>query len=114
MSQQLEFGFTLPHGFTDADGTLHKSGIMRRATALDELMPMKDARVLGNPGYLSVILFSRVIVRLGSLPLVDTGIMEQLPPEDMAFLERFYEKINDIGDEHSHDSCACSQCGCAH
>ncbi len=114
MSQQVEFEFTLPHGFTDANGTLHKSGVMRLATVSDELSPMKDPRVLGNPGYLSVILFSRVIVRLGSLSLIDTGIMERLHPDDMAFLERFYEKINGFADEHSHDSCACSQCGCGH
>ncbi len=114
MSFQTEFEFTLPRGFVDGSGTVHKEGAMRLATAMDEIFPMRDPRVQGNPGYLAVILFSRVIVRLGSLPLVDTGVIEKLHPDDMAFLERLYERINGLEDEHSHDSSCGGQCSCGH
>ena len=114
MSFQMELEFSLPHGFVDTDGTVHKTGAMRLATAMDEIFSMRDPRVQGNPGYLTVILFSRVIVRLGTLPLIDTSIIERLHPDDMAFLERFYEKINGFEDEHSHDSSCGGQCCCGH
>lgn len=114
MSFHTEFEFTLPQGYVDSSGTVHKAGVMRLATAMDEIFPMRDPRVQGNPGYLAVILFSRVIVRLGSLPLVDTGVIEKLHPDDMAFLERLYERINGLEDEHSHDSSCGGQCSCGH
>lgn len=69
MSILTEFELSLPHGYLDADGTVHKEGVMRLATAMDEILPMRDPRVQGNPGYLAVILFSRVLLRLGTLPL---------------------------------------------
>lgn len=114
MSFQTEFEFRLPRGFVDNAGTVHKEGVMRLATALDAILPMKDPRVQGNPGYLAVILFSRVLVRLGKLPLVDTGVIEKLHPDDMAFLERLYERINGLEDDHSHDSSCGGQCSCRH
>ena len=114
MEKQTEFEFTLPHGYTDDEGKLHKTGAMRLGTALDELMSMKDARVQGNPGFLSIILFSRVVTRLGTLPLVDTEIIERLPSEDLAFLEKTYERINGVEDDDSDHSHCCSQCGCGH
>ncbi len=115
MSVQTEFEFALPRGFVDTDGTVHREGVMRLATALDEILPMKDPRVQGNPGYLAVILFSRVLLRLGKLPLVDTGVIEKLHPDDMAFLERLYERINGFEDDlHSHDSSCGGQCSCRH
>ncbi len=114
MSFQTEFEFRLPRGFVDNAGTVHKEGVMRLATALDGILPMKDPRVLGNPGYLAVILFSRVLVRLGKLPLVDTGVIEKLHPDDMAFLERLYERINGLEDDHSPDSSCGGQCSCRH
>ncbi len=114
MSILTEFELSLPHGYVDADGTVHKEGVMRLATAMDEILPMRDPRVQGNPGYLAVILFSRVLLRLGTLPLIDTSIIERLHPDDMAFLERFYEKINGFEDEHSHDSSCGGQCCCGH
>ena len=114
MSFRSEFEFTLPNGFMDTDGTVHKTGAMRLATAMDEIFSMRDPGVQGNPGYLTVILFSRVIVRLGSLPLIDTGVIGKLHPDDMAVLERFYEKVNGLEGEHSHDSCCGGQCSCRH
>ena len=50
MMLQTEFPFTLPRGYVDAEGTLHREGVMRLATAFDEIAPMKDPRVQANPG----------------------------------------------------------------
>src|SRR3712207_9238535 len=63
---QTEFPFTLPKGYVDAEGNLHREGVMRLATAFDEIAPMKDPRVQSNPGYLVIILLSRVVTRLGT------------------------------------------------
>ena len=87
---------------------------MRFATAIDEIIPMEDPRVPGDPGYFAVILFSRVIARLGTLPMVDTAIVEKFHPDDMTFLERLYERINGMDDDHTHESCRCGQCTCQH
>ena len=48
MSLQTEFAFTLPRGFVDDAGTLHREGVMRLATARDEIEPLRDARVKEN------------------------------------------------------------------
>jgi len=71
MTFQTEFEFTLPKGYVDADGNLHKKGVMRLATAADEILPLKDSRVQSNPAYLTLILFSRVITKLGSLESIN-------------------------------------------
>ena len=42
---QTEYEFTLPRGYISSDGTLHKKGTMRLATAMDEIAPMRDPRV---------------------------------------------------------------------
>ena len=75
MAFQTEREFTLPKGYMDGDGTLHRDGVMRLARASDEIAPMKDARVQSNPAYLSVIVFSRVVTRLGDLPDVSPAIV---------------------------------------
>lgn len=92
---QTEFPFELPRGYIDGEGTLHKTGMMRLATAADEIVPMKDPRVQQNPGYLSIILLARVVTRLGSLPAVDTRTIEKLFTADLAFLQDMYQRIND-------------------
>ncbi len=94
MAFQTEFEFTLPRGYMDMDGNLHREGVMRLANAGDEILPMKDPRVQQNPGYLSVILLSRVITKLGTLPAVDTRVIENLYTMDLAYLEDLYQKIN--------------------
>lgn len=94
MAFQTEFQFTLPRGYLDMDGNLQREGVMRLANAGDEILPLRDPRVQQNPGYLSIILLSRVIVRLGSLPAVDTRIIENLYTMDLAYLQDLYEKIN--------------------
>ena len=94
MAFQTEFEFTLPKGYVDRDGNVHREGIMRLANAGDEILPLRDPRVQANPGYLSIILLSRVIVKLGDLPTVDTHVVEGLFTMDLAYLQDLYQKIN--------------------
>lgn len=97
MSRQTEFEFTLPVGYTDQDGVVHAAGIMRMATAMDEIAPLRDVRVRGNQAYLAVILLSRVVVKLGSLPAVTTNVIENLFVADLAYLQALYRRINEDG-----------------
>ncbi len=109
MAFQTEFNFTLPRGFVDMQGNVHKEGVMRLANAGDEILPLRDPRVQQNPGYLTIILLSRVITKLGSLPTVDTGIVERLYTMDLAYLQDFYEKINTMEMPVYHG--ICPHCG---
>ena len=95
-SFQTEYPFELPKGYVDGEGNLHKTGIMRLATAADEILPLKDPRVQQNPGYISIILLSRVITKLGDLPAIDTRIIERLFTADLAYLQEMYQNINAI------------------
>ena len=92
-----EFEFTLPMGYADENGELHKIGVMRLATAADEVLPLRDPRVQQNPAYLTVILLSRVVTKLGSVPQVNPGVIEKLYTADFSFLQSFYELINGDG-----------------
>lgn len=94
MAFQTEFTFTLPRGYIDDTGMIHKEGTMRLANAADEILPLKDPRVQQNPGYLTIILLARVITKLGSLPAVDTRTVEKLFTMDLAYLQDLYERIN--------------------
>jgi hypothetical protein len=94
---QTEHEFTLPLGYPDAQGNLHREGVMRLATAADEILPLKDPRVQGNEAYLIVILLSRVITRLGSVPQVNPKVVEELYAADLAYLQEFYNRINRNG-----------------
>jgi hypothetical protein len=91
-----EVEFDLPKGYVDADGGLHRSGTMRLATAADEIYPLKDPRVQNWPAYLIVVLLSRVVTRLGSLSDVHPGVIEGLFSEDLAHLQRLYNRINGL------------------
>ena len=95
MSFNTEFEFTLPKGYIDEEGNLHTTGVMRLATAADEILPMRDPRVQQNPGYLSVILLARVVTKLGSLKNVDTKVIEKMFTVDLAFLQNLYRQINE-------------------
>jgi hypothetical protein len=95
MTFQTEYEFVLPKGYLDQDGNLHKEGVMRLATAGDEILPMKDARVQQNPAYLTIILLSRVITRLGELKMINTRVVEGLFAEDLNFLQGLYQRINE-------------------
>jgi hypothetical protein len=94
---QTEFAFSLPIGFVDLEGTLHKDGVMRMATAMDEIAPLRDLRVRSNQAYLAVILLSRVVVQLGTLPAVSTAVIENLFAADLAYLQSLYRRINEEG-----------------
>ena len=88
------FEFVLPQGFVDAQGQVHRQGQMRLATALDEVQSMEDARVQQNEGYLPVVLLSRVIVRLGTLPMVTPDVVAHMFAADFAYLEDLYQRLN--------------------
>ena len=105
MNLQTEFPFTLPRGYVDAEGGIHREGAMRLATAFDEIAPMKDPRVQSNPGYLVLILLSRVVTRLGDLQSINPKVMEGLFSADLAFLQDFYRRINETGSDRLEVTC---------
>src|SRR5215813_2478908 len=93
-SFQTEVEFTLPKGYLDDTGVLHRRGVMRLATAADEILPLRDPRVQQNEAYLAVIVLARVVTRLGSVADIHTGVIENLYAADLAYLQRLYEKFN--------------------
>ena len=104
---QTEVEFTLPKGYLDKDGVLHRDGVMRLATAADEILPLKDARVQQNPAYLTIIVLSRVITRLGSLADVNNRIVESIYASDLNYLQKLYDKLNsDVLEEQSPNNSA--------
>lgn len=109
MNFQTEFQFTLPKGYKDMSGNLHKDGVMRLAMAADEILPLKDSRVQQNPGYLSIILLARVITSLGALPAIDTRTIEGLFTVDLAYLQDLYQRINSM--EMPEYKTVCPHCG---
>src|SRR5438876_6574179 len=98
---QTEYEFTLPRGYIGPDGTLHKKGVMRLATAMDEIAPLRDPRVRSNQAYLVIILLARVITQLGTLEAIDTGVVENLFSADLAYLQDFYRRINEMGGDET-------------
>lgn len=106
---QTEFEFMLPRGYVDAHGNLHRQGTMRLATALDEVEPLQDPRVRANEAYLSIVLLSRVITRLGDIRQISPSIIEGLFSADMAYLQDLYIRVNDIG--NSLVETQCPHCG---
>lgn len=105
---QTEFEFELPRGYVDDEGRVHRTGSMRLATARDELRPQIDLRVKENPAYLSVVLLSQVITRLGTITDVHAGVVERMYATDVAFLQDFYRRINSEG--HTHAAVTCPLC----
>ena len=102
---QTETEFTLPCGYLDAEGTLHRDGIMRRATAADEILPLKDPRVQKNPAYLVIILLSRVITRLEGVDPINPHVIENLFAADLAYLQEFYNRFNALDEPHQPVTC---------
>jgi hypothetical protein len=94
---KTEFEFELPHGYVDAQEKAHRRGTMRLATAADEILPARDPRVQSNPAYLSVVILARVITRLGDITNLNTQIVENLFAADFAYLQDFYNRINESG-----------------
>jgi hypothetical protein len=102
---QTEYEFRLPVGFQDEDGSLHRDGTMRLATAADEILPLKDPRVQTNQAYLIVILLSRVITRLGSVAQVNPKVVEGLYAADLGYLQELYNRVNRDGTAAVHATC---------
>src|SRR3569832_1970955 len=108
MAFVTEFEFVLPKGYVDKQGTLHREGTMRLSTAADEILPLKDPRVQQNPAYLTVIVLSRVIRKLGSLTDIHSGVIEGLYASDLAYLQTVYQELN--GDGTHKTSVVCPKC----
>jgi hypothetical protein len=108
-SLRTEYPFVLPRGFVDDAGQVHREGVMRLATARDEITTQADARSRQNPAYLTVLLLERTVTSLGSLSAVDTYVIENLFASDLAFLQDLYRRIN--ADGHTEVAVACPSCG---
>lgn len=106
---RTEYPFVLPRGFVDERGVVHREGAMRLSTARDEITTQVDPRVRQNPAYLTVLLLERTVVRLGSLPVIDTLVVESLFSSDLAFLQDLYRRINQEG--HTEAEVNCPSCG---
>lgn len=105
---QTEFEFTLPRGFVDDAGSVQRTGTMRLATAADEILPLRDARVQQNQAYLVIVLLARVITRLGTLRDINPGVIEKMFSADLSYLQDFYRRINETG--HSRIPATCPSC----
>ncbi|WP_228769591.1 phage tail assembly protein [Actinokineospora alba] len=104
-----EYPFVLPRGYVDEDGAVHRDGVMRLATARDEIAPQSDSRVRENPAFLTVLLLANTVTRLGSVHSVDTYVIESLFASDLAFLQDLYRRINQAG--HTEADVVCPSCG---
>jgi hypothetical protein len=105
---QTEFEFELPTGYIDERGGRHRRGIMRLATARDEIEPLSDSRVKQNELYLGVLLLSRVVTRLGSIAPVPPSVIENLFSSDYSYLQELYLQLNVQG---SIVETRCPNCG---
>jgi hypothetical protein len=105
---QTTFDFELPRGYVDDQGVVHRQGTMRLATARDELVPLTDMRYKNNPAYLSVVLLARVVTKLGTLPDINGGVIEDLFASDLAFLQDLYRRVNQEG--HTRATVTCPSC----
>jgi len=106
---RTEYPFVLPRGYVDDSGQVHREGVMRLATARDEITTQADARARQNPAYLTVLLLERTVTKLGGLSGVDTYVVENLFASDLAFLQDLYRRIN--ADGHTEVAVACPHCG---
>jgi hypothetical protein len=107
---RTEVPFTLPQGYVDASGNVHREGRMRLATARDEIEPLGNAAVRQNQAYLSVLLVARTVTRLGDVTEITPELVEGLYAGDFDHLQRLYERINSNGDSVGVVSCP----NCAH
>src|SRR4026208_1744349 len=105
MAFKTQYAFRLPRGYVAEPGAVHRHGVLRLATAKDEIVPLQDYRVQSNRAYLVILLLSRVITRLGELRTVDTDVIENLFSADLAYLQEFYRKINEEGSAKVHAAC---------
>lgn len=105
---RVDYPFVLPRGFVDENGTVHREGVMRLATARDEISTRMDRRVVANPSYLTVLLLERTVTQLGGLSTVDAMVLESLFASDLAFLQDLYRRIN--ADGHTEATVRCPSC----
>jgi hypothetical protein len=109
-TMRTEFAFTLPRGVVDGEGRVHREGIMRLATARDEIEPLRDAQVRQNEAYLAVLLLARVITRIGEITEITPELVEGLYAADFDHLQRLYERLNTDGEAVGAVTCPhCSQ-----
>ena len=92
---RTEYEFVLPRGYLDETGALHRRGIMRMATARDELEPLRDPTILGpDDPRITILVLARVVRTLGTHELVTPHEIEGLFAADLAYLQDFYGVIN--------------------
>jgi hypothetical protein len=92
---RTEYEFILPRGYLDENGTVHRRGTMRLATARDELEPLRDPTInSADDPRLTIVVLARVVQTLGSLTLVTAHEIEGLFAADLAYLQDFYGVIN--------------------
>jgi hypothetical protein len=107
---RTQYAFTLPRGYVDASGAVHREGVMRLATARDELEPLRDPAVRENEAYLTVLLLARVILRIGDQTTITPELVEGLYAADFDHLQRLYERVNTDAEAVGVVSCPhCSQ-----
>ncbi len=109
MAFKTQYSFRLPRGYVDEEGKVHKDGIMRLATARDEILPLQDYRVQSNRAYLVIVLLSRVVTKLGEHNHIAVDMIENLFSTDLAYLQEFYRKINEEGGAPKHHV-TCPKC----
>jgi hypothetical protein len=109
MAFKTQFPFRLPRGYVDEEGNVHREGVMRLATARDEIIPLQDYRVQANRAYLVIVLLSRVITKIGDVNHITADIVEGLFSTDLAYLQEFYRKINEEGGAPKHHV-VCPKC----
>jgi hypothetical protein len=109
MAFKTQFPFRLPRGYVDEGGNVHQNGVMRLATARDEILPLQDYRVQSNRAYLVIVLLSRVVTKLGEHERINVDMIENLFSTDLAYLQEFYRKINEEGGAPKHHV-VCPKC----
>lgn len=109
MELQTVYPFRLPKGYLDQEGNLHREGRMRLATAGDEMSALRDPKVKADESYMNVVLLSKVVTNLGTLPEVTPEIMEGLFISDMEYLQNMYDTINKA--DKPQIQVTCPHCG---
>lgn len=107
---ETQYPFKLPKGYLSQDGRLHREGLLRLATARDEIFVLGDPRVQANRAYGVILLLSRVIARLGDLSgdEITPEVVESLFSVDFAHLQSLYREVNGDG---MPELSTCPHCG---
>lgn len=80
-----EFEFTLPIGFTDESGEVHRVGALRKMTGREEAI-LADRSIQRNGGQLVTSLLASCVVRLGSLEKVTPSVIGEMYSADRNYL----------------------------